>query len=57
LKFEGLEEEWLSRGRLRLLVIAGMLIFGLAGSIRLVYYLGAIGDPASLETLLQERIA
>jgi len=60
--FENLEGGWLSQGRLRLLVIAGVLFLGLAGSIRLMYYsaparLPRAGAPTTLETLLQERVA
>jgi hypothetical protein len=53
--FNGFEEAWLSRGRLRQIVIVGMLLFGLAGAIRLFYYTS--GGPALLESLLRERVS
>ena len=53
--FDGFEGRWLSRSRLRLFVTVGVLLFGLAGSIRLFYY--TTGGPALLESLLRERIA
>jgi len=53
--YEGFEERWLSQSRLRLFVTLGLLLFGLAGSIRLLYYTS--GGPELLESLLRERIA
>ena len=53
--FGGIEGAWLSRGRLRAVVIMGMLLFGLAGSVRLAYYTS--GGPTLLESLLLERIS
>jgi hypothetical protein len=53
--FQRFEERWLSQSRIRLLVTVGLLLFGLAGSIRLFYYYS--GGPASLELLLRDRVA
>ena len=46
---------WLSQRNVRLFVTVGLLVFGLAGSVRLVYY--TTGGPESFESLLRERVA
>ena len=53
--FDGFEEMWLSQRNVRLFVTVGLLVFGLAGSVRLVYY--TTGGPESFESLLRERVA
>jgi hypothetical protein len=45
----------LSQSRIRLFIIAGMLVFGLAGSIRLFYYTS--GGLSLFDSLLRERVA
>ena len=53
--FHDLEGRWLSQSSLRLFIIVGLSLFGLAGGIRLIYY--TTGGPAILESLLRERVA
>jgi len=52
--FEGFEGTWLSRRNVRLFVALGLLVFGLAGSVRLLYYTS--GGQESFEALLRERV-
>jgi hypothetical protein len=54
-RFRDLEGRWLSQSRLRIFIIVGLSLFGLAGGIRLIYY--TTGGPAMLESLLRERVA
>lgn len=56
-RFTDFEGRWLSQGRLRVFIIVGVLLMGLAASLRLVYYLGVWGDPLAFRDLLQERLA
>lgn len=43
-RFTDFEERWLSQSRLRVFLIGGVLLMGLAASIRLIYYLGVWGQ-------------
>ncbi|MEE8354416.1 MAG: hypothetical protein V3S09_01185, partial [Candidatus Bathyarchaeia archaeon] len=56
-RFTEFEKRWLSQGRLRVFLIGGVLIMGLAASIRLIYYIGVWGDPLAFRKLLIERVA
>ena len=56
-RFTDFEGRWLSQSRLRTFLIGGVLLMGLAASIRLVYYLGVWSDPIAFRALLQERVA
>jgi hypothetical protein len=51
----GFEGRWLSRSRLKAFIIGGVLLLGLGGLIRLMYY--TIWNPGLLESILQERVA
>ncbi len=53
--FHDLERRWLSQRSLRLFIIVGLSLFGLAGGIRLIYY--TTGGPTIFESLLRERVA
>jgi hypothetical protein len=55
--FSGFEARWLSQRRLKLIIVAGVFLLGMAGSIRLLYYLSIAGDLVSFESLLRERVA
>jgi len=56
-RFSGFEEKWMSQGRLRMFIIGGVLLMGLAASFRLIYYLGVSSDPMAFNALLQERVS
>lgn len=53
--FDDFEERWLNQENVKLFVTIGLLVFGFAGSVRLVYY--TTGGPETFESLLRERIA
>ena len=53
--FDDFEEKWLNQKNVKLFVTIGLLVFGLAGSVRLVYY--TTGGPETFENLLRERVA
>jgi hypothetical protein len=53
--YGGFEDRWLNRGRLRLFIVIGVSIMGLAASFRLYDFLTTLGNPLLLENLLQER--
>lgn len=55
--YAGFERTWLSRSRLRLFIIVGVLGMGLAASIRLAYFLVTVGDPVLFESILRDRVA
>lgn len=52
--WDDFEEKWLYQKNVNLLVTIGLLVFGLAGSIRLVYF--TTGGPETFESLLRERV-
>ena len=52
--YDGFEGRWLSRSRLKLFIVVGVFLMGLAGGIRLIYY---FRDPVLFESLLQEMVA
>jgi hypothetical protein len=52
--FNSFEQKWLSRSRLKLLIIIGAMIFGLSGGLRLIYY---SRDQVLLENLLRNRVS
>lgn len=56
-RFNDFEGRWLSQSRLRVFLIGGVLLMGLAASIRLIYYLGVWSDPLAFKALLLERVA
>jgi len=56
-RFTEFENRWLSQGRLRVFLIGGVLVMGLAASIQLIYYIGVWGDPLAFRKLLLERVA
>ncbi len=53
----GFEKRWLSHSRVRLFIIVGVLLMGLAASIQLFYFLVTVGDPVLFESILRERVA
>jgi hypothetical protein len=53
--FDDFEERWLNQKNVKMFVTIGLLVFGLAGSVRLVYY--TTGGPESFESLLRQRVA
>jgi hypothetical protein len=53
--WDDFEERWLNQKNVKLIVTLGLLIFGLAGSVRLVYY--TTGGPETFERLLRARVA
>ena len=53
--WDNFEEKWLSQNNVKLFVTIGLLVFGFAGSVRLVFY--TRGGPATFESLLRERVA
>jgi hypothetical protein len=55
-RFTDFERKWLSRKKLKVFLILGVIIMGLAASIRLVFYMNVIGDPIAFKALLIERI-
>lgn len=52
----GFEKRWLSHSRVRLFIIVGVLLMGLAASIRLFYFLVTVGDPVLFESILRDRV-
>lgn len=55
--YEGLEDRWVSRGRIRWFIIIGISIMGLAATFRLYDFLTNLADPILIETLLRERVS
>jgi hypothetical protein len=53
--WDDFEERWLNQKNVKLFITLGLLVFGLAGSVRLVYF--TTGGPESFESLLRQRVA
>jgi hypothetical protein len=53
--WDDFEDRWLNQKNVKLFVTLGLLVFGLAGSVRLVYY--TTGGPETFESLLRARVA
>jgi hypothetical protein len=56
-RLEGLERRWLSRGRLRAVLAAGLAALGLWASLNLARLLAAAATPGGLEPLLARWLA